>query len=86
MKIVWFEEAWEDYIYWQTQDKKTIKRINKLIKDVKRNGYEGIGKSEPLKGEFSGFWSRRIDDVNRLVYRLRDGNLEILSCKGHYND
>ncbi len=86
MKIVWFEEAWEDYVYWQTQDKKTIKRINKLIKDVKRNGYEGIGKSEPLKGEFSGFWSRRIDDVNRLVYRLRDGNLEILSCKGHYND
>lgn len=67
MRAIWFEEAWEDYVYWQAQDKKTIKRINELIKDVKRNGYGGIGKPEPLKGEFSGFWSRRIDDVNRLV-------------------
>ena len=69
MKTSWFEEAWEDYVFWQTQDKKTITRINELIKDAKRNGYSGIGKPEPLKGEFSGFWSRRIDDVNRLVYR-----------------
>ena len=85
MKIVWFEEAWEDYVYWQ-QDKKTIKRINQLLKDAIRNGYTGIGKPEPLKGEFSGFWSRRIDEVNRLVYRGKDGILEVLSCKGHYDD
>ena len=86
MKIIWFEEAWEDYVYWQAQDKKTIKRINQLIQDTQRNGYTGIGKPEPLKGEFSGFWSKRIDDVNRFVYRIRDGILEILSCKGHYDD
>ena len=86
MKTIWFEEAWEDYIYWQTQDKKIIKRINQLLQDAKRNGYTGIGKPEPLKGEFSGFWSRRIDEVNRFVYRIKDGNLEVLSCKGHYND
>ena len=86
MKIVWFEEAWEDYVDWQTQDKKTIKRINQLLQDITRNGYVGIGKPEPLKGEFSGFWSRRIDEVNRLVYRVKDGILEVLSCKGHYDD
>jgi len=85
MKIIWFEEAWEDYVYWQTQDKKTIKRINQLLQDAARNGYTGIGKPEPLKGELSGFWSRRIDDVNRLVYRINGGVLEILSCKGHYD-
>ena len=86
MKTTWFEEAWDDYVYWQTQDKKTIKRINELVKDVKRHGYTGIGKPEPLKGEFSGFWSRRIDETNRFVYRIKDGVLEILSCKGHYDD
>ena len=86
MKIIWFEEAWQDYIHWQTQDKKTIKRINQLLKDVIRNGYTGIGKPEPLKGEFSGFWSRRIDEVNRLVYRIKNGAVEVLSCKGHYDD
>ena len=86
MKKIWFEEAWEDYEYWQTQDKKTIKRINALLKDISRNSpHKGIGKPEPLKGELSGFWSRRIDDVNRLVYRVENGFLEILSCKGHYN-
>ena len=86
MKIVWFEEAWDDYLYWQAQDKKTIKRINQLLQDALRNGYAGIGKPEPLKGEFSGFWSRRIDDVNRFVYRISDGVLEVLSCKGHYDN
>ena len=86
MKIVWFEEAWEDYVDWQTLDKKTIKRINQLLHDALRNGYTGIGKPEPLKGEFSGFWSRRIDKVNRLVYRIREDALEVLSCKGHYDD
>jgi toxin YoeB len=86
MKIVWFEEAWEDYVYWQSQDKKTVKRINQLLQDSARNGYSGIGKPEPLKGEFSGFWSKRIDDVNRFVYRIQGGTLEVLSCKGHYDD
>ena len=85
MKKVWFEEAWGDYTYWQTQDKKTLKRINALIKDIERNHFEGIGKPEPLKGDLSGFWSRRIDDVNRIVYRINNGILEILSCKGHYD-
>ncbi|MCL2158825.1 MAG: Txe/YoeB family addiction module toxin [Oscillospiraceae bacterium] len=84
MKLIWFEEAWEDYVYWQTQDKKTIKRINQLIADTQRNGYSGIGKPEPLKGELSGFWSKRIDDSNRFVFRIRDRALEILSCKKHY--
>lgn len=86
MKKIWFDEAWEDYTYWQTQDKKTLKRINTLLKDIERDNFDGIGKPEPLKGELSGFWSRRIDDVNRLVYRICDGVLEILSCKGHYDD
>jgi toxin YoeB len=86
VRNVWFEEAWEDYVYWQTQDRKTLKRINQLLDDIARGGYEGIGKPEPLKGEFSGFWSRRIDEVNRLVYRLRDETIEILSCKGHYDN
>ena len=86
MKIIWFEEAWDDYLYWQTQDKKTIRRINQLLQDATRNGYTGIGKPEPLKGDFSGFWSRRIDEVNRLVYRIKDGCLEVLSCKGHYDN
>ena len=86
MKKIWFDEAWEDYTYWQTQDKKTLKRINALIKDVERGNFEGIGKPEPLKGDFSGFWSRRIDDVNRLVYRINGDVLEIISCRGHYED
>lgn len=86
MKKIWFDEAWEDYTYWQTQDKKTLKRINGLIRDIERDGCEGIGKPEPLRGDLSGFWSRRIDETNRLVYRITGDILEILSCKGHYND
>ena len=86
MHKIWFDEAWEDYLYWQSQDKKTLKRINNLLKDTERNPFSGIGKPEPLKGEFSGFWSRRIDDANRLVYRLQNEQLEILSCRGHYED
>lgn len=86
MKKVWFDEAWDDYTYWQAQDKKVLKRINKLLQDIERGHFEGIGKPEPLKGELSGFWSRRIDDVNRLVYRISGGVLEILSCRGHYDD
>lgn len=84
MHKIWFDEAWIDYIYWQTQDKKTLKRINSLIKDTERNPFEGIGKPEPLKGDLSGFWSRHIDDTNRFVYRINNDKLEILSCRGHY--
>ncbi len=86
MKKIWFDEAWEDYTYWQTQDKKTLKRINMLLKDIERGNFDGFGKPEPLKGDMSGFWSRRIDDVNRLVYRIRGDVIEIVSCKGHYED
>ena len=86
MHKIWFDEAWIDYIYWQTQDKKTLKRINNLIKDTERNPFEGIGKPEPLKGDLSVFWSRRIDDTNRFVYRINNDKLEILSCRGHYED
>ena len=86
MKKIWFDEAWEDYTYWQIQDKKTLKRINMLLKDIERENFNGIGTPEPLKGDMSGFWSRRIDDVNRLVYRIIDNVIEIVSCKGHYED
>ena len=85
MKKIWFDRAWEDYLYWQSQDKKLLRRINELIKDTEREPFSGLGKPEPLRGELSGFWSRRIDDCNRLVYRINNGVLEILSCKGHYD-
>lgn len=84
--LLFHDKAWEDYCYWQTQDRKTMKRINALLRDVERGGFEGIGKPEPLRGEFSGFWSRRIDNVNRLIYRVNGDTIEILSCKGHYED
>ena len=84
MKKIWQEEAWEDYLYWQTQDKKTLKRINSLIQDIERNPCEGIGKPEPLKYDLSGCWSRRIDDTNRIVYRINNDILEILQCRTHY--
>ena len=86
MKKIWFDEAWEDYLWWQSQDKKILKKINLLLKDIERGGNDGLGKLEPLKGEFEGFWSRRIDSEHRLIYRLVDEIVEILSCKGHYND
>ena len=80
------DRSWNEYLYWQSQDKKTLKRINDLIKDIERNGNKGIGKPEPLKNELSGWWSRRIDDANRLVYRLTDDKtIEIAQCKGHYD-
>ena len=86
LDLLFLHDGWEDYLYWQTQDKKTLKRVNLLITDIEREPFSGIGKPEPLKGDLSGFWSRRIDDTNRIVYRVRDGVLEIASCKGHYDD
>lgn len=85
-KISFSEEGWDDYVYWQLQDKKTVKRINQLLQDILRNGYDGIGKPEPLRENLSGFWSRRIDGTNRIVYRLTEEGVEIVSCRNHYDD
>lgn len=82
----WDDFAWEDYLYWQMQDRKTLRRINQLLKDIDRNGYSGIGKPEPLKGDFQGYWSRRIDETNRLVYRIIGDRVEILQCRTHYGE
>ena len=86
MRLLWEESAWEEYCYWQLQDKKTLKRINILIKDMQRSAFDGIGKPEPLKENLSGFWSRRIDEVHRIVYQEKDGAIIIASCRGHYED
>jgi len=86
MKKQWDERAWEDYLYWLEQDKKTLRRINKLITDIERNGYDGIGNPEPLIGNYSGYWSRRIDEKNRLVYRVLNDTIEIVQCRTHYGD
>ncbi|MEE1290381.1 MAG: Txe/YoeB family addiction module toxin [Spirochaetota bacterium] len=80
------DDAWDEYLFWIAQDKKTLKKINNLLKDIERNGNSGLGKPEPLKGDFSGYWSREIDEKNRLVYKI-DGNIiKIIQCKNHYND
>ena len=84
MKLIWDEEAWDDYIEWQSEDKKTLKRINKLIKDIQKTPFSGIGKPEPLKHDLSGYWSRRIDDYNRLIYKVEENELKIAQCKTHY--
>lgn len=83
-RIMFTAAAWEDYQYWQTQDRKTLKRINQLIREAQRAPFEGIGKPEPLKANLQGFWSRRIDDVNRLVYEATDDQLNIIACRYHY--
>jgi toxin YoeB len=85
-KLAWTDEAGNDYLYWQSQDKKTLKRINKLIEATIRLPLEGIGKPEPLRENLAGFWSRRIDDTNRLVYAVDDEYLTIISCRYHYAD
>ena len=82
--LAWTKEAWVDYVYWQGQDRKTLKRINKLITDTQRTPFEGIGKPEPLKENLAGFWSRRIDESNRLVHIVDDNQLTIISCRYHY--
>ena len=83
--IAFVPDAWEQYQYWQGQDKKTLKRINTLINEAARNPFAGIGKPEPLRGDLSGYWSRRIDDVNRLVYRATDSELVVITCRFHYD-
>ena len=85
MRLVWEDDAWEDYLYWQTQDRKILKRVNLLIKDIRRSPFDGIGKPEPLKHNLSGWWSRRIDDTDRIVYYERDGIIYIVSCRGPYD-
>ena len=86
MRLLWEDRAWEDYLYWQTQDRKTLKRINMLIGEIKRNPFEGIGKPEPLKGNLSGYWSRRIDETNRIIYFEQSGIIYVISCRGHYDN
>jgi toxin YoeB len=84
VKITFSEKAWEAYIYWQTQDKRFLKKLNTLIQECTRTPFEGSGKPELLKNELSGWWSRRITDVHRLVYRIKDNALEIAQCRYHY--
>lgn len=79
-------DAWNEYLFWQTQDRKTLKRINALLKDIMRSPFDGIGKPEPLKGDLSGYWSRRIDDSNRLVYQVNDESIVVAQCCSHYGD
>ena len=86
MKLLWDDRAWDDYVYWQNQDKKTLKRINALVRDIQRDRFDGIGKPEPLTGNLSGWWSRRIDEENRIVYKEENGAIIIAACKGHYED
>ncbi len=86
MIIAWDEEAWQDYLWWQNNDKRILRKIHKLLDDIKRNGYSGIGKPEPLKNDLSGWHSRRIDGEHRMVYRIREDRVEIIQCKDHYDD
>ena len=86
MDKIWQDAAWADYLYWQMQDKKTLKKINRLIQDIDRNGYQCQGQPEPLKGDLSGFWSVHIDEKNRIVFRIVDNRMEIAQCGSHYRD
>lgn len=85
MRLLWEDRAWDDYLYWQMRDKKVLKRVNLLIKDIRRSPFDGIGKPEPLKNNLSGWWSRRIDEINRIVYYEQDGIIYVVSCRGHYD-
>ena len=82
----WSDAAWEDFEYWMKQDKKTLRRILQLLKDIDRNGYEGVGKPERLSGDLASYWSRRIDDANHIVYRIEDNVIKIVQCGSHYRD
>lgn len=85
MRLLWEDRAWDDYLYWQTQDKKTLKRINILVEEIKRTPFEGRGKPEVLKDNLSGYWSRRIDETNRIVYFVQNDVVYVISCRGHYS-
>jgi toxin YoeB len=85
MKLVFTGLSWEDYLFWQKNDKQKLKRINELLKDISRHPYDGIGKPEPLKFNYAGFWSRRIDDEHRLIYQVKDNELFIAKCRFHYD-
>jgi len=85
LKKIWSDISWDDYLYWQKENKKLMKKINDLIKDIERNPFKGIGKPEPLKNNLSGWWSRRINETHRIVYRVENGNLEIAQCREHYD-
>jgi toxin YoeB len=84
MKLIWSEKSWEEYLFWQSTDKKVLKKINNLLKEIKREPFEGIGKPEPLKYELAGCWSRRITDEHRLVYMVDEGAIGVVSCRYHY--
>ena len=86
MRKLWEDEAWKEYLEWQMKDKKVLKRINQLLTDIDRNGYQCIGKPEPLSGNLSGYWSVRIDGKNRFVFRIADNNIEIIQCGTHYRE
>ena len=86
MDKIWTDDSWEQYLYWQNQDKKTLRKLNKLLTDIDRNGNQGIGHPEPLKGNLSGWWSREIDEKNRLIYKIEDDCIKIYQCKNHYDD
>ena len=86
MDKIWTDDSWEQYLYWQEQDKKTLRKLNKLLTDIDRNGNQGIGHPEPLKGNLSGWWSREIDEKNRLIYKIEDDYIKIYQCKNHYDD
>jgi toxin YoeB len=85
MRIIFVDESWEDYLYWQKTDIKILKRINELIKDISRTPFRGIGKPEPLKHKYRGFWSRRIDSEHRLIYQIKDDEIRIVKCRFHYD-
>ncbi|EIW20405.1 MULTISPECIES: Txe/YoeB family addiction module toxin [Pelosinus] len=85
MNKIFSDNAWDDYLYWQSTDKKVLKKINELLKDIDRNYNEGIGKPEPLKNDLSGYWSRRITTEHRLIYKVEDEVIEIVQCRGHYD-
>jgi toxin YoeB len=86
MQKAWTDDAWDDYVYWQTKDKKTLKRINTLLKDIDRNPFSGIGKPEPLKNNKQGYWSRRIDEANRIIYKVEGKQIIITQCGSHYEN
>ena len=85
MKILFVEESWEDYLYWQKTDKKKLRKINELLKEISRTPFEGLGKPEALRHKYSGFWSRRIDGEHRLIYRVIDDRIEVAKCRFHYD-